>query len=63
MQLTILQALYSGRFRISSNLTEAHHMLQPAHPPPSYSYSENFALDCLWLHLILDLAWQASKTK
>ena len=34
-----------------------------AHPPPSYSYSENFALDCLWLHLILDLAWPARKTK
>ena len=27
---------------------------KPTHPLPSYSYSENFALDCLWLHLILD---------
>ena len=25
-------------------------MLLPAHLPPSYSYSKNFALDCLWLH-------------
>ena len=62
-QLTIPQALYSGGFRISSYLTEANHTLQPAHPPASYFYSENFALDCLWLHLILDLAWPASKTK
>ena len=34
-----------------------------AHPTPSYSYSENFALNCLWSHLILDLSWPASKTK
>ena len=46
-QLTIPQALYTGGFRISSYLTEVHHTLQPAHPLPSYSYSENFALDCL----------------
>ena len=44
-QLTISQAPYSGGFRISSYLTEAHHKLQPAHSPPSYSYSENFVLD------------------
>ena len=31
--------------------------------PQSYFYSENFALDCLWLPLILDLAWPASKTE
>ena len=62
-QLTIPQALYSGGFRISSYITEVHHMLQPAHPPPSYSYSENFALDCLWLHLILDLAWASQQDK
>ena len=62
-QLTIPQALYTGGFRISSYLTEAHHTLQPAHPLPSYSYSENFALNCLWLLLILDFAWPAGKTK
>ena len=26
------------------------------YPLPSYSYSKNLALDCPWLHLILDLA-------
>ena len=62
-QLTIPQALFSDGTRIFSFLTEAHHTVLPTHPPPSYSYSENFALDCLWLHLILDLAWPASKTK
>ena len=61
--LTIPQALYSDGSRIFSFLTEAHHTVLPTHLPPSYSYSENFALDCLWLHLILDLAWPASKTK
>ena len=39
------------------------HATTGSSPPPSYPYSENFALDCLWLHLILDLAWPASKTK
>ena len=58
-QLTIPQAPYSGGFRMSSYLTEAHHKLQPAHSPPSYSYSENFVLDCLWLRLILALTWLA----
>ena len=62
-QLTILQALFSDGFRIFSYLTEAHHTLLLAHPLASYSYSKNFALDCLWLHLILGLAWPASKTK
>ena len=62
-QLTIPQALFSYGTRIFSFLTEAHHTVLPTHPPPSYSYSENFALDFLWLHLILDLAWPASKTK
>ena len=57
------QALYSDGSGIFSYLTEAHHTLLPAHPPPNYSCSTNFALDCLWLHLILDLAWPASKTK
>ena len=51
------------RIQMSSYLTEAHHTLQPAHPPPSYSYNENFALDCLWLHVILNLSWPAGKTK
>ena len=49
-QLMVPQALYRDAFRISFYLTGAYHTLLPAHLPPSYSYSKNFAHDCLWLH-------------